>query len=209
MHAFVAAYASYASSILSRDVSPPPPTPTPTPTLAAQREPWLISVDDDDDDDDDGEEMDKGREKKTVNPAALAQLAWRADWMLLGGGGGDGDGENEEGKEDDGGVKEKGEEGKKEKEKKMGKAELTRRWRATMHVDLLEPWQGQGWGRKLIDAYVASVRASGADYGEGEHIGVAGENRKVLGFYERLGFRIVRDDGGEGSITLVRDIERP
>ena len=40
----------------------------------------------------------------------------------------------------------------------------------------------------------------------GKLIGVAGENSKVVPFYERVGFRVI--DGGEieGNIWMVRDI---
>ncbi|KAI0870008.1 acetyltransferase [Hypoxylon argillaceum] len=89
-----------------------------------------------------------------------------------------------------------------------GKESLAARWRATMHIDLLPDWQGRGWGRRLIERFVASVRGSGADFGEGEHIGVAGENGKVVPFYERVGFRVVEGGEREGNIWMVRDIER-
>jgi GNAT superfamily N-acetyltransferase len=91
-----------------------------------------------------------------------------------------------------------------------GNEQLTSRWRATMHIDLLEPWQGKGWGRKLIDRYVESVKASGADYGEGIWIGISGENTKVVKFYERVGFRVVeppKEKDDTGVVTMVRDIE--
>ncbi|KAI1177056.1 hypothetical protein F4777DRAFT_543575 [Nemania sp. FL0916] len=88
------------------------------------------------------------------------------------------------------------------------KEAVTQRWRATMHIDLLPEWQGQGWGRKLIDRFVASVQSSGENYGEGEHIGVAGENSKVVPFYEKVGFRVIEGGESEGSIWMVRDIGR-
>jgi ribosomal protein S18 acetylase RimI-like enzyme len=45
------------------------------------------------------------------------------------------------------------------------------------------------------------VRAAGAG---GIWIGIAPENGKVVQFYERLGFRLVREGGG--GITMVRDL---
>ncbi|KAI0103038.1 hypothetical protein GGR51DRAFT_260710 [Nemania sp. FL0031] len=150
IHAFVASYPHYVTSILSRDI--------PAPSFSA-REPWIISSED--------------SSTETVNALALAQNAYRADWMLL---------EN--------------------------KAAVTARWRATMHIDLLPAWQRGGWGRALIERFVASVRGSGADYGEGEHIGVAGENSKVVPFYEKVGFRVTEGGECEGNIWMVRDIEK-
>lgn len=124
MHAFVADYERYVTTLLSRDI--------PSPDLST-REPWTIPS-----------SPSSPSSQAVVNPQALAQSAYRADWMLL-----------------------------------EGKETLTARWRATMHIDLLPDWQGKGWGRRLIERFVASVRASGLDYGEGEHIGIAGENSKV------------------------------
>ncbi|TQN66989.1 hypothetical protein CSHISOI_08460 [Colletotrichum shisoi] len=88
-------------------------------------------------------------------------------------------------------------------------------WRATMHIDLLGPRQGKGWGRKLVESFVESLR--GADrrrgdggrerlYGKGVHIGVGGENDKVVPFYEKLGFRVY-PTGEKGSIWMTRDVE--
>ncbi|KAK8062130.1 Acyl-CoA N-acyltransferase [Apiospora hydei] len=64
-------------------------------------------------------------------------------------------------------------------------------WRATMHIDLLPAYQRRGWGRRLVDAYVRSVRASGADYGRGAWIGIAPDNAGVVAFYEKVGLRLV------------------
>ena len=88
-----------------------------------------------------------------------------------------------------------------------GKRDLVEGWRAMLHIDLLEGWQGQGWGRKLIERFVEGVRGSGEDYGKGVHLGVAGDNRKVVAFYEKLGFRVY--PGGEkegGNVWMVRDL---
>jgi ribosomal protein S18 acetylase RimI-like enzyme len=95
-----------------------------------------------------------------------------------------------------------------------GNEHLTARHRATMHIDMLPPYQGQGWGRQLIDRFVASVRASGQDYGDGLWIGIAGENTKVVRFYEKVGFRVVEKPaapatGGEADgVNMVRDIPK-
>ncbi|UQC91537.1 acetyltransferase [Colletotrichum lupini] len=93
--------------------------------------------------------------------------------------------------------------------------ELWGNWKATMHIDLLEPWQGKGLGRKLIDKFVESLkeadqRNGGSSgnrlYGKGVHIGVGGENDKVVPFYEKLGFRVYPTDE-KGSIWMVKDVE--
>jgi len=88
----------------------------------------------------------------------------------------------------------------------QGKSELVNEYRATMHIDIVPEFQGQGWGRKLIESFVQSIKSSEADPGRGIHIGVSGENTKVVPFYEKLQFRVY--DGGEkeGNVWMVRDV---
>jgi ribosomal protein S18 acetylase RimI-like enzyme len=101
-----------------------------------------------------------------------------------------------------------------------GNEDVTGEYGATMHVDLLEGWQGQGWGRRLVERFFESVREAAAGaattaavstgeegkaaVGRGIWIGVAQENDKVVPFYERLGFRVKRE--GNGSICMVKDL---
>ncbi|KAH8903666.1 hypothetical protein BR93DRAFT_884853 [Coniochaeta sp. PMI_546] len=87
-----------------------------------------------------------------------------------------------------------------------GKLELVNKYRATMHINMVPEFQGQGWGRKLIESFVDSVRSSGADYGQGIHIGVSGENTKVVPFYEKLQFRVYEGGEKEGNVWMVRDV---
>jgi GNAT superfamily N-acetyltransferase len=87
-----------------------------------------------------------------------------------------------------------------------GKSELVDKYRATMHIDMVPEFQGQGWGRKLIESFVDSVRSSGADYGRGIHIGVSGENTKVVPFYEKLQFRVYEGGEKERNVWMVRDV---
>ncbi|KAK8112466.1 Acyl-CoA N-acyltransferase [Apiospora sp. TS-2023a] len=88
-------------------------------------------------------------------------------------------------------------------------------WRATMHIDLLPAYQRRGWGRRLIDAYLRSVQASGEDYGKGAWIGIAPDNAGVVHFYEKVGFRLATpssseegDNGAEDGIHMVIDIAK-
>ncbi|KAL2255320.1 hypothetical protein VTK26DRAFT_3621 [Humicola hyalothermophila] len=89
-----------------------------------------------------------------------------------------------------------------------GKRELVEGWRAMLHIDLLEGWRGQGWGRKLIERFVEGVRRArdeeGVNVGRGIQLGVAAENTKVVKFYEKVGFRVY--PGGEkegGNVWMV------
>lgn len=115
-----------------------------------------------------------------VNEECLRQLAHSPRWLLFDGG--------------------------------EGREGLVGGFRATMHIDLLEGWRAKGWGREMIGAFVASVRdavreARGVlDCGKGVHIGVAWENRKVVPFYERVGFRVYEAGQREGgTIWMVRE----
>ncbi|TDZ30504.1 hypothetical protein C8035_v002851 [Colletotrichum spinosum] len=114
-----------------------------------------------------------------VNEEALLQQAWNPKWLVL------------------------------DEERK----ELWQEWKGTMHIDLLEDYQRQGWGRKLIDKFEESLReadkvSGGSEtlYGKGWHIGVGGENEKVVKFYEKVGFRVALTEE-HGTIWMVRDIE--
>jgi GNAT superfamily N-acetyltransferase len=57
---------------------------------------------------------------------------------------------------------------------------------AHLHINLLPPYQGTGWGRRMIETELAALKARGVP---GLHLGVSAGNAKVLGFYEKLGFR--------------------
>ena len=113
-----------------------------------------------------------------VNPTAMAQIAYSVRFLAL------------EGVE--------------------GKAELVRAYRALLHIDLLAPYQGRGWGKQLIEAFVASVRSGASagayDCGKGIHIGVSGENTKVVPFYEKCGFRVYPGGEREGNVWMTRDL---
>ena len=80
------------------------------------------------------------------------------------------------------------------------------KYRATMHIDLLDEYQGKGWGRQLIDRFVAAVQAEKQPDTRGIWIGVAADNTKVVGFYEKLGFRKLEGPEG-GSIRMVKDLQ--
>lgn len=75
-----------------------------------------------------------------------------------------------------------------------------------MHIDLLEGWRGQGWGWKIIKAFVASVRdavreggGDVLDCGRGEHIGVVWRTRNLCHSTRGLGFRMHEAGQREGG----------
>ena len=56
---------------------------------------------------------------------------------------------------------------------------------AHLHIDLLPEWQGKGWGRGLIGAFLAGLRAAGVAR---VHLGMVPTNTSARAFYDRLGF---------------------
>ena len=62
---------------------------------------------------------------------------------------------------------------------------ITEDYPSHLHIDLLPPFQSGGWGRKMMDTVMESLRADGS---KGLHLGVSAKNTRALGFYEHLGF---------------------
>lgn len=56
---------------------------------------------------------------------------------------------------------------------------------AHLHIDLLPDWQGKGWGRRLMSAFVDGLRAAGVPR---LHLGMVSTNAPARAFYDRLGF---------------------
>ncbi|KAI5464853.1 hypothetical protein BGZ63DRAFT_401764 [Mariannaea sp. PMI_226] len=95
------------------------------------------------------------------------------------------------------------------------------RFPATLHIDLLEPWQRKGWGSKLLERTVGALSQHQQQQqqqkqqvggegraGGGVWVGVAADNAKVVPFYERMGFRPGEDNVNKGAILLVREFPR-
>jgi GNAT superfamily N-acetyltransferase len=57
---------------------------------------------------------------------------------------------------------------------------------AHLHIDLLPPYQGGGYGRALIETFLAAVAAAGAP---AVHLSMDPGNTRAHGFYLHLGFR--------------------
>jgi len=72
-------------------------------------------------------------------------------------------------------------------------SDLIARFPAHLHINLLPHVQSGGWGRKLIEAELGSLRRAGAP---AVHLGVSPSNDRAIGFYRHVGFeQIGRDDG--------------
>jgi len=64
-------------------------------------------------------------------------------------------------------------------------AEVVGSYPSHLHIDLLPPFQSGGWGRRLMETAMQSLRDDGS---VGLHLGVSAKNTRALGFYEHLGF---------------------
>ena len=74
-----------------------------------------------------------------------------------------------------------------------------------LHIDLLERAQGRGYGRRMIEQVMDTLRRRGSP---GAHLGVSMMNTPAFGFYERLGFKeLLRvGDGKDGCIYMGQSL---
>jgi ribosomal protein S18 acetylase RimI-like enzyme len=77
---------------------------------------------------------------------------------------------------------------------------IVRDYPAHLHINLLPPAQSGGWGRRLIEAELASLRAAGAP---GVHLGVSLRNERAMGFYRHVGFSEI---GRGGAVWFGREL---
>ena len=83
-------------------------------------------------------------------------------------------------------------------------AELTARYPAHLHVNLVASGRGAGTGSRLVEAFAGSVRAAGL---AGVHV-VTGLGVRNVSFYERLGFaeRGRLETSGKAIVFLGREL---
>lgn len=72
---------------------------------------------------------------------------------------------------------------------------------AHLHIDLLPPYQRAGYGRRLIETFLAAAARAGAP---GVHLAVAAANTGAQKFYERVGFGRVDVPGAGSALFLAR-----
>jgi ribosomal protein S18 acetylase RimI-like enzyme len=73
---------------------------------------------------------------------------------------------------------------------------------AHLHIDLLPEWQGKGFGRGLISAFLTGLREAGVAR---VHLGMAVANVEARAFYDRLGFTEISVPDATGVVYLGRD----
>ena len=79
--------------------------------------------------------------------------------------------------------------------------ELARRYPAHLHINLLPAFQSGGWGRKLIEAELDSLRRVGAP---AVFLGVGLTNARAIGFYAHVGFE--RVEGPANALWFARQL---
>ncbi len=62
---------------------------------------------------------------------------------------------------------------------------------AHLHIDILPPGQGQGWGRQMIETLLNKMRTFDIP---GVFLGVGGRNTRAIGFYEHMGFHRIKEE---------------
>jgi ribosomal protein S18 acetylase RimI-like enzyme len=67
---------------------------------------------------------------------------------------------------------------------------------AHLHINILPPYQGSGYGRRLIERFFESAARAGA---EGVHVVVARTNTRAHGFYQRVGFQVLETPSESGG----------
>ncbi|HTJ58976.1 MAG TPA: GNAT family N-acetyltransferase [Devosiaceae bacterium] len=75
---------------------------------------------------------------------------------------------------------------------KRSAAEILERYPAHLHINVLPRFQSGGWGRKLIEAELDSLRDAGAP---AVHLGVSPVNHRAIGFYAHMGFEPIVGPG--------------
>jgi ribosomal protein S18 acetylase RimI-like enzyme len=66
------------------------------------------------------------------------------------------------------------------------------RFPSHLHIDLLRRAQGRGYGRRMMERNLATLRRLGSP---GAHLGVSLQNPRAVSFYRHLGFRELVTEG--------------
>jgi ribosomal protein S18 acetylase RimI-like enzyme len=77
---------------------------------------------------------------------------------------------------------------------------------AHLHIDLLPELQGQGWGRRLIEALVVALRERGVP---GVHLAASADNAGAIAFYPRVGFTAIPSHRGVQAFGMQIPADGP
>ena len=71
---------------------------------------------------------------------------------------------------------------------------------AHLHIDILPIAQGNGYGRKLVEAFLNQLRTLNI---QGLHLIVSNDNQNAVGFYQQVGFQKLKNLGGSIVFGMV------
>lgn len=77
--------------------------------------------------------------------------------------------------------------------------ELIQRYPSHMHIDLLPVMQGYGYGVIMVKRLLYALQAAGST---GVHLTMSATNHRAFGFYEKLGFCLVKELRSSGELVL-------
>jgi ribosomal protein S18 acetylase RimI-like enzyme len=73
---------------------------------------------------------------------------------------------------------------------------------AHLHINILEKYQRQGWGRKLITTAIEYLKGQNVE-GAGVWLGLDPRNSEARKFYERVGFRKIEGEDNEMGVKFA------
>jgi ribosomal protein S18 acetylase RimI-like enzyme len=73
---------------------------------------------------------------------------------------------------------------------------------AHLHINILEKYQRQGWGRKLITTAIDYLRGKNVE-GDGVWLGLDPRNTEARKFYERVGFTKIEGEDNEMGVKFA------
>jgi ribosomal protein S18 acetylase RimI-like enzyme len=77
---------------------------------------------------------------------------------------------------------------------------LTAKYPSHLHIDIIEPYQGAGYGKSMIAFLLAELKAAGSS---GVHLHMSASNDRARGFYKKIGFTEIIEDANECIMGLT------
>ena len=77
---------------------------------------------------------------------------------------------------------------------------LIAKYPSHLHIDIVEPYQGAGYGKSMIAFLLEELKAAGS---AGVHLHMSASNDRARGFYKKFGFVEVLEDANECIMGLI------
>lgn len=82
----------------------------------------------------------------------------------------------------------------------IAESHYSKKYPAFLHIDILDGYQRQGLGHKLMNALVAHLKEKGIG---SVMLGVTADNEKGINFYKKYGFKIVKQAFGVCKMVFI------